>query len=169
MGVHLRNGNIIDGNGQSIRDASVLIQEDRITGIGKALEVPPGTKIIDCTGKTVMPGLIDAHVHLCLDASPDPENRLRTDTDFTTTLRSARHAQCTVMGGITSVRDLGAKSHIDVALRGAIQEGTVEGPRLMVSGKPIVMTGGTGWFFGREADGEAEIRKAAREQWQRVV
>jgi len=164
MRLCLKDGNIIDGNGRLIENASILIEDRRITRIGKDVEVPAETQVVDCEGKTVMPGIIDAHVHLCLDASPDPEKTLLQETDFTTTLKSAQHAHATLMGGTTTVRDLGAKNHIDVSLRDAIGDGIIAGPWLLISGKPITMTGGTGWSFGREADGVDEIRKAAREQ-----
>lgn len=164
MRLCLKKGNIIDGNGRLIENASILIEDRRITRIGKDVKVPAEARVIECDCKTVMPGLIDAHVHLCLDASPDPEKRLSTETDFAITLRSAGHAHVSLMGGMTTVRDLGGKSYIDVSLRDAIADGLIAGPRLLISGKPITMTGGQGWSFGREADGPDEVRKAAREQ-----
>jgi imidazolonepropionase-like amidohydrolase len=164
MRIYLKDGKIIDGSGRFIESASILIENSRIARTGKHIEIPPGTRVIDCQGKTVMPGLIDAHVHLCLDASPDPEKTLLQETDFVTVLKSAQHAHATLMGGITTVRDMGAKKYIDVSLRDAIRDGIIAGPLLLISGKPITMTGGQGWSFGREADGIDDTRKAAREQ-----
>jgi imidazolonepropionase-like amidohydrolase len=164
MRTYLKDGNIIDGSGRFIEAASILIENSRITRTGKHIEIPPEARFIDCKGRTVMPGLIDTHVHLCLDASPDPEKTLLQETDFTTVLKSAQHAHATLMGGTTTVRDMGAKRYIDVSLREAIREGILAGPLLLISGKPITMTGGQGWSFGREADGTDDARKAAREQ-----
>lgn len=164
MRIYLKDGNIIDGSGRFIEGASILVENSRIARIGKHVEIPPGTPFIDCKGRTVMPGFIDTHVHLCLDASPDPEKTLLQETDFTTVLKSAQHAHATLMGGTTTVRDMGAKKYIDVSLRDAIRDRIIAGPLLLISGKPITMTGGQGWSFGREADGEDDTRKAAREQ-----
>ncbi|UCF93655.1 MAG: amidohydrolase family protein [Desulfobacterales bacterium] len=81
-----------------------------------------------------------------------------------TALKAAAFARQTLMAGVTSVRDMGGKAGIDLGLKQAIKAGIVAGPRLLVSGQLICMTGGHGWQLGREADGVDEVRKAAREQ-----
>ncbi|HID15289.1 MAG TPA: amidohydrolase family protein [Candidatus Atribacteria bacterium] len=84
-------------------------------------------------------------------------------------LKAAKFAYNFLKSGITTVRDMGGVNYLDISLRDAINKGIVEGPRYLVSGKNIVMTGGHGYFFGREADGPDEVRKAARENLKKGV
>ncbi|MBW2128799.1 MAG: amidohydrolase family protein [Deltaproteobacteria bacterium] len=111
-----------------------------------------------------MPGFIDCHVHLCLDAGPDPVGSCLTDPLPIIVLKAADAARRTLMAGVTTVRDLGGKAGIDIQIKRAITSGLIQGPRMLVSGQMICMTGGHGWQVGREADGPDEVRKAAREQ-----
>jgi len=89
---------------------------------------------------------------------------LERTPDALLALRMAKHARETLLSGVTSVRDMGGKNGVDLVVRDAIRAGIIPGPRMMASGKPIVMTGGHGWQMAREADGPHEVRKAAREQ-----
>lgn len=120
--------------------------------------------MFDISGKTVLPGFIDTHVHLCMDGTPDPVASFSKEPVPTTTLKAARHARLTLEAGITTIRDLGGKDFIDIAIRDAIDSELIPGPRVICSGKMICMTGGHGWEFGREANGAEDIRKAVREQ-----
>ena len=81
-----------------------------------------------------------------------------------TVLRAAVHARATVEAGVTTVRDLGGREYAELAVRTAIEQGLVPGPRIIAAGKAVCMTGGHGAWIGREADGPAEIRKAVRDQ-----
>lgn len=120
---------------------------------------------IDLDGKTVVPGLIDLHVHL--DCSGGDLLKENVTSDAYRVLQAAKFAQNSLAAGFTTLRDMGARNHIDIALRDAINDGYVKGPRLYVSGQMISPTEAGNDFFGtmyREADGPIEARKAAREQ-----
>ncbi len=118
---------------------------------------------IDGSGCSLTPGLIDSHVHITMDPDPDPWPKLQ-ESDAMISLRGAKNALQSLRAGFTTLRDMGAKNHVDIALRNAIRQGLVPGPRLLVSGKCLCMTGGHGWMMGREVDSPDEARKGAREQ-----
>ncbi|MDP3486688.1 MAG: amidohydrolase family protein [Bacillota bacterium] len=143
---------------------TVVFSQDGIAYVGDFLpsEYQPVTTV-DGTGKTLMPGLIDAHVHITMEPDANPWLRMN-DSDALIALRAARNAHATLAAGFTTVRDLGAKNYIDLSLRDAIKQGVVQGPHMLAAGKCICMTGGHGWMMGREADSPDEARKAAREQ-----
>jgi imidazolonepropionase-like amidohydrolase len=163
----LTNVRLFDGTGRVWPAAAVHIQGERIAGVyERAPEtLSPEEPVLDLAGKTIIPGLINCHTHLCLDGSPDPSAAWMRQTITKNVLVAAKHAERTLRAGITTVRDLGGMEYVDIALRDAINEGLIPGPRMKVSGKVICMTGGHGWGpGGREADGPDEVRKAAREQ-----
>jgi imidazolonepropionase-like amidohydrolase len=166
MAILFRNGRILIGTGESIEDGTMAIESDLITFVGPTKRLQPSRKdtVFEITGKTILPGLIDAHVHLCLDGSPDPIASITQDSIPITTLKAAHHAKLTLDGGVTTVRDMGGKDYIDIAIRDAIESKLIQGPRILCSGKLICMTGGHGWQFGREADGTDRVREAVREQ-----
>jgi len=119
---------------------------------------------IDVAGKTILPGLINAHTHLCMDGSPDPDEQCRRDGTLMMAYKAAANAERTLQQGITTIRDLGAPGGLDVELKRAISLGVVRGPRLLVAGQVLCMTGGHGHYLGCEVDGPHEARKAARRQ-----
>jgi imidazolonepropionase-like amidohydrolase len=159
------NGFVFQGDGRMKEKGSVLVDGERIVKIGKAsLAIPKGARRISLEGRTLFPGFIDAHVHLCLDGSPDPIGKLTSEPATVTAVRASQQARETLMAGVTTVRDMGGKDGADLAVRDAIRSGMIQGPRMLVSRNMICMTGGHGWQFGRQADGPDEVRKAAREQ-----
>lgn len=167
MAVLLRNGVLIDGTGRGVEaGVSILIEGSSIKKIARPGEyISPGpAEEIDLQGRCVLPGLIDAHTHLCCDGGPDPMSQVIRDSTAMVALRALRNAQVHLAAGVTACRDLGAKDYVDIDLKRAIQSGLVVGPRLWVSGKCITMTGGHGHFIGREANGVEDCRRAAREQ-----
>jgi imidazolonepropionase-like amidohydrolase len=166
MAIQFRNGKIIIGNGKIIEKGVVIVEGRLIKFVGSSKRVPSTRKasLFDVSGKTILPGLIDTHVHLCLDGSPDPISSILKESIPQITLRAAHHARMTLEAGITTVRDMGGKDYIDLALRDGIQSGLLIGPRMVCSGKLVCMTGGHGWPFGREANGVDEVRAAVREQ-----
>jgi imidazolonepropionase-like amidohydrolase len=163
----LVGGRLIDGTGRTpLENAVVVIEGDRISSVGKAdaTTLPAGATVIDVTAKTVMPGLINCHAHLCLDGSPDPAMALEQRSFTENVLIAAKHAEAALRVGITTMRDLGGWKGIDFGLKKAIHDGLILGPRLLVSGSVLCMTGGTAHYIGREVDGRDEARKGAREQ-----
>lgn len=165
MPIAFVDGRVVVGNRKVLESASVLVEGNRIAKIAsKNFKIPKGCRRISLKGGTLLPGFIDAHVHLCLDGSPDPMTALLNAPQVVSTLKAANFARETLMAGVTTIRDMGAKDGIDFGLRQAIRSGLVPGPRMLVSGQPICMTGGHGWQMGREANGPEEVRKAAREQ-----
>jgi imidazolonepropionase-like amidohydrolase len=144
----------------------LAIDEPFITYIGPIIRLPlsKGDTVFDLSGKTALPGLIDAHVHLCLDGSPDPITTLIKESIPMTTIKMAQHAQSTLEAGVTTIRDMGGREYIDLAIRDSIESGLLNGPRMICSGKIVCMTGGHGWQFGREANGQDGVREAVREQ-----
>ncbi len=155
---------LIDGTGRVWEQAAIRIEEDRIVAVTEAVEPPADEEILDLRGKTVMPGLINCHTHFCLDGSPDPVTVWARRSLTENVLIAAKHAEATLRAGITTVRDLGGVEGVDLGLKKAINDGVVLGPRMLVSGQVLCMTGGQGHFMGREVDGPDEARKGAREQ-----
>jgi len=155
---------LIDGTGtEPVRGRSVVVEGDRITQVVDDARAPRGRRI-DLAGCTLLPGLINCHVHLCFGAEADPVRALRDEPQGLTALKALRRAQETVEAGVTTVRDLGGRDYVELAVRRAIAEGLFPGPRILGAGRPVCMTGGHGNFVGREADGPDDVRKAVREQ-----
>lgn len=159
------NAHIIDGLGRSF-SGHLVIDDARISAVGPGS--PPASsdprEHEDLQGKTILPGLIDCHVHLRNDGVADPRAQSAADSDAVAVLRSARNATKSLNGGITTVRDCGSRGYIDFALRKAADEGLCNTPRLVLSGMMICMTGGHGWQLAMEADGPEGLRRAARAQ-----
>ncbi|MDE0057848.1 MAG: amidohydrolase family protein [Defluviicoccus sp.] len=163
----LANARIIDATGDVLSDRFVVIEDRRIADIGPMPGFPatPAGEVVDVSGLTVMPGMIDCHVHLSIDGDADPIAQVVGDTAAMSVLRMARNAERTIAAGVTTVRDLGARDHVDISFRRALAEGLqIAAPRLVLSGQPVTMTGGHCWQFGRQADGVDDARRAAREQ-----
>ncbi|MCA1813408.1 MAG: amidohydrolase family protein [Halobacteriales archaeon] len=154
--VLLRGATVVDAEGE--RSADVLVEHGRITRVG---DVPGGDNEV-VPAKLVTPGLIDCHVHLVADAGPDLA-RLVQLSDAQLGARVALNALRTVRGGITTVRDLGGCRHAEFAARDMLRQLGL-GPRLLLAGKALTITGGHGWFLGREADSAEELVRGAREQ-----
>ena len=159
------DGTVIIGDGTLIENGVVVVEKDKIVKVSEGNGSLPGDiKKISIAGKTLLPGFIDCHVHLCSDCSPDPLGAIASEPPAMTALKGAKFARQTLMAGVTTVRDMGGKDGVDLILRDAVQSGMISGPRMVVSGKLICMTGGHGWPMGREADGPEAVRSAAREQ-----
>jgi len=109
------------------------------------------------------PGLIDMHVHLVWDGSDDPAATLRTESTVERTVRAADNARRTLRGGVTTVRDLGSPADIAVTVGQAVQAGRLAGPRIVASGRTIIITAGHDPFWGIESDGPEACRQAVRQ------
>jgi imidazolonepropionase-like amidohydrolase len=158
---------LIDGSGSApMRPGALLLEGDRIVGVGAHVETPPDTERLEFAGATILPGLIDCHVHLSDEGLPDASARDR-DPPALRVLRMAEHARRTLAAGITTVRDLGGRDHLEFGLRRAASEGIIQTPRLVLAGKIVSMTtaGASSWHgMYRQADGPWDVVKAVREQ-----
>lgn len=160
----LSGARIIDGTGaEPVRGRSVVVEKGVITAVVEDARAPRGNGV-DLAGHTLLPGLINCHVHLCFGAEADPVRPLREEPLALTAIKALLRARETARAGVTTVRDLGGREYVEIALRRAIQEGLVDGPRIVAAGRPVCMTGGHGHWLGREADGPDDARKAVREQ-----
>jgi imidazolonepropionase-like amidohydrolase len=166
MAVILRDACIIDGRGDVQARGFITIEQNRIVEVGKGPGPAKknGYEVMDLEGRCVLPGMIDCHVHLCIDGSADPMQSFQKDSAAMITLRAARHAHLSLLAGVTTVRDLGSLNGISGSLRDAINLGIVIGPRIVSTNQAVCITGGQGWQFSRQADGEDGVRQAVREQ-----
>jgi len=160
----LSGARIIDGTGgEPVRGRSVVVEGGVITAVVDDARAPRGNGL-DLAGYTLLPGFINCHVHLCFGAEADPVRPLREEPLALTAIKALLRARETARAGVTTVRDLGGREYVEIAARRAIQEGLIDGPRILAAGRPVCMTGGHGHWLGREADGPDDARKAVREQ-----
>jgi imidazolonepropionase-like amidohydrolase len=165
----LDNVRLVDGTGRVWERAFIRIEGERIADVGSTEGFAgaggaAGSEILDVEGWTAIPGLINCHTHLCFDASPDAWAAWAGRSMTENVLVAALQAEAALQAGITTVRDLGGVDGVDLGLKKAIQGGVVPGPRMLVSGQLLCMTGGQAHSIGREVDGPDEARKGAREQ-----
>ena len=173
--MHVDCGTLVDGTGEVIEDARLRIEDGEVAAIGPRKDVAADGDRIDHTDAVVVPGFIDAHVHVQGLRTMDPTDWVLAD-DAECAARATVDCRRLLEAGFTSVRDLG--STVALGLRAAIEDGEVPGPRIYTSGRSISQTGGHGdahflpyeWAeedgFGiaELADGEAECRKVARKR-----
>ena len=142
----LKAAHLFDGrSGRLSEPGLVVVQGGRIAGVGAGASVPAGSRVIDLGDATLLPGFIDAHVHIADDhddnwAQGFYENMLRFPVEQS--FHAARNAKVTLDAGFTTVRNVGAADFVDVALRNAINAGITQGPRMLVAGHAIGSTGG---------------------------
>jgi imidazolonepropionase-like amidohydrolase len=179
--VCIRAGRLFDGTGDATRpDQVIVVEGDRIAAVGRPSEVtvPGGAEVIDLSGATVLPGLIDCHTHLGSRADSFQEIDKFKMTPFKRGFAAVVNAKTTLEAGFTTVRDLGSSPFLAVDLRDAIAEGLIPGPRVVASGPGISITGGHGdlnryapqvrmMMFPEErdfriADGVDQVRYAVR-------
>jgi imidazolonepropionase-like amidohydrolase len=162
----IRAGRLIDGtaSGGVQRDQAIFIESGTIARVAPAAEIPADANVVDLSSATVLPGLIDCHVHLVFSASQHALRDVLGEDDQQLLLRAVGAARQALRAGITTVRDLGGRGGVTFRVRDAIEQGLIAGPRILASGSPITITGGHCHFLGLEADGEAAVRVAARGQ-----
>jgi imidazolonepropionase-like amidohydrolase len=161
----IRNVTLLDGTGAApVPGQALIVEGRRISWIGPDAQLPEGSAAVALEGQggTIMPGMINCHVHLTNDGSPDLFGQVERDSVTASALRGYLNLQATLESGVTSVRDCGAANDIALDLARAVEDGLIPGPRIRAAGRVITMTGGHGHFIGREADGPAEVRQATR-------
>lgn len=140
----IRAGRLVDvAKGQVLTDQVVVVRGDRIESVGAAstTSIPAGAKVIDLTAYTVLPGLIDTHTHVTGDPTMPPYFGYGLSNPRVA-LKGAANARATLLSGVTTIRDVGAIGYTDIALRDAINDGDVPGPRILASGPSLGITGG---------------------------
>ena len=171
----IENARLIDGlAAEPATDMNLLIEDGTIAAIGPAVSLDGADETIDATGKTVMPGMIDAHLHLIGTRAYDPV-LATVEAPFVRAARGVADVGKLIEAGFTSVRCAG--SNLGVSLNAAVEEGTIPGPRIVAANLAISQTAGHGdlhmlppdWLTGpyatsRIADGPDDCRRAAREQ-----
>lgn len=166
MTIAIHHVRLIDGTGTVHERATVLVRGSKISAVGpsRTLTIPKGARRVNGRGLTILPGLIDCHVHLCLGGEADVVGTLESEHPSLTLLKSASHAKATLDAGFTTVRDVGARDHSIFALQQAIDSGLLPGPRIIGAGLAICMIGGHARFIGQEVEGTEQVRQAVREQ-----
>ena len=158
---------LIDGTGgPPIENPVIVIQDSKIVSAGRegdvAIPQMEDVNKLDYKDKTLLPGLIDCHVHLCMSADDNPLARVYEDSDDMMLLRAAHNADVALSTGITTLRDCGGRNRVTFSTKEAIEKKIIKGPRLLLSGRPITITGGHCFFLNGEADGVDGVRKLAR-------
>jgi imidazolonepropionase-like amidohydrolase len=179
--VALRAARVIDGTGAAaITNGVVVVTDDKIVAVGKqgAVSIPTGARVVDLGDATLLPGFIDAHTHIIGRELMDPQanDAPVRDYDGLGAIVGVANAQKTLLAGFTTIRNVGAPQFDDMALRTAVTEGFVIGPRMQNAGHAIGITGGhcdengykPGLMDGDPrngvADGADQIRSAVRYQ-----
>lgn len=165
MSLLLRCPRIVDGVGGTLTQHGVLIEGERIARVAPLAEFDGYSgDALTLDNTTLLPGLIDCHVHLCFGAEPNPGEATDKMHAGAIAVRALANAQTTLHGGITAIRDCGGKEHLEFAARDVCNRGQFQGPTIRAAGRMICMTGGHGNRFGRIADGIDDVVKAVREQ-----
>ncbi len=141
MGTLFLNGLLLDGLGGVFEGAGVLVEGDRIVAVGRGIESrrDADTRVIDLAGRSIMPGVIDTHVHL---AGGDYAPHYLEEPIGLAAYRTAEAARRTIMAGVTTIRTAASRDFLDVDLRDAINAGLIPGPRVIASGRGLTTTGG---------------------------
>ncbi len=173
-------GSVFDGKSDRLMEqATILIEGNIIRSVGKDAKIPADANVIDLSGFTVLPGLIDAHTHVLLQGditSADYDEQVLKESIPYRTIRGAVAAQAALRHGFTTIRDMGTEGamYADVDIKRAIEKGIIDGPRMIVSTRALDVTGaypllGYAWELDvphglQVVDGVDECRKAVREE-----
>src|SRR3954452_5815496 len=159
-------GRLVDGTGEEpIEAARMVVEGDRIREVGPAsrVQVPGGdVERIDFSAYTLLPGLLDGHVHLNFSVLPSALPDILGEDNPRILLRAVHNAQLALRVGVTTVRDCGGRDLMPLRLRDAIAAGVIPGPRILAAGPAITVTGGHCYFFNGEVDSADGMRHLAR-------
>ena len=164
----IRGARLIDGTGSpALERAAVLLDGDKVSAVGTEESVvpPEGADVeeLDYENMTILPGLVDCHVHLIGIGDGRAGDELTLLPDEVLTLQAARGARAHLYSGVTTVRDCGAKNQTTFMLRRAVEMGITPAPRLVLTGRPMAIVGGHLSYFGVQATGPDECRAAVRQ------
>jgi imidazolonepropionase-like amidohydrolase len=167
----IRSARLFDGVADRLHVRPlVLVEQGRITDVDLTGADPPqGVALVDLDEATLLPGLVDSHTHLVLDASNDPVGHLAGTDDDALLEQCRARARAALTAGITTLRDLGDRRFITLRLRQELAAHPERGPQLLVSGPPVTTRGGHCWFLGGEAAGVQGVRAAVRALAERGV
>ncbi|GAA4608526.1 imidazolonepropionase-like amidohydrolase [Actinoplanes octamycinicus] len=161
----VRAGRLFDGvSEQPVEKPAVLIENGRIVAVQSGGELPAGVPVTDLGAVTLLPGLVDTHVHFVFDATADPVSGLATagDEQVLSTMRA--NARLALASGVTTARDLGDRGYLSLRLRAELAADPAAGPMLLVAGPPITTGRGHCWFLGGGVEpGPDAVRAAVRE------
>ena len=158
---------LIDGTGApAVNNGALIIEDGRIQAVTTRdqLGSSPEGDVIELSGGTIMPGFIEVHAHMHCSAHRDAYEHLMTESHAELLMRSVDAARTTLASGVTTMRDLGSRNDIAFAVKKAVADGKIPGPRLLVTGTPITTTGGHCHSFGTEADTVDQVVTAVRHQ-----
>jgi imidazolonepropionase-like amidohydrolase len=158
---------LLDGSSSPpVTQAALLVENGRVVRMGRAADVraPDGTAVDrrDYGEATILPGLVDAHTHLVAPGDGTLGDDVAKEDDDILLLQAAQNARTLLHSGVTTLRENGAKGKVAFSLREGIRRRLAPGPRMVICGRPIAMTGGHMGYFGSEADGEAAVRAEVR-------
>ena len=160
---------VIDGTGtKPFENAAVVVEGSTIKSIDRQgsdiLPTGPNVRVLDFPNGYLLPGLIDAHIHLMFgDWDGHYEDNIWRDSDEVCLLRAAKNALTHLKCGVTSLRDNGARNNVTFDLREGARRGYVTAPRLLLCGRPVTLTGGHFYWCNQEADGVEGVRAAVRQ------
>lgn len=159
MKLYVKAGTLIDGTGKDMQKDKVLVIENgEIIDIADSFTAEAEDEVLDYSDKAIMPGMINAHVHI----GDDPNGKKESYSDIEWIFFCQKNIDKLLKSGVTYIRNLGTERYADVKIRHAMEKGLTQKIGMVVSGPFITMTGGHGYYMGIEADGVDECRKAAR-------
>lgn len=160
----IRAGRLIDGTGaEPQRDVTLTVEGGAIVRVEPGGGRPHAATVLDLSDYTVLPGLINMHAHTVLPGDGTALERWMELPDELLLLQASANARAALWSGVTTIRDCGGKGQLMFRLREAIRTGIVAGPRFVLAGRPLTITGGHCRYFGGEVDGPEEMRRATRQ------
>jgi imidazolonepropionase-like amidohydrolase len=157
---------LVDGTGAPpLDDGAVLIRDGRLVEVGPSAGVarPDGAEVVQFDGQTLLPGLVDCHSHTTFRGDGSTIEETVEDPGELLVLLAAQNTQLALESGVTTLRDNGGRGTTTFAIREGIRRGYIQGPRLLISGRPITVNRGHCWPLGGQAEGADAVRRSVRE------